>query len=292
VVFRLVGKMSAFRGSGRAQPKTRNHDHTRVNSVLQSRQSSQSRAILADVIVDDLRRAPLFAGLTDTQLGKLGGVARPVTLPANASVFLQGDRANAFYLLVEGTVKVAKTFRDGRGATIRYVRPGETFGESVLFNDTYPSSTETLEPSRLYRFDTGEFRRLILTEPELALLIIAAMAQLLVMLNQRIEELLLPVPARLARYLLDLCSEQATPSQCRLAVARRELAARLGTVPETLSRTLHRFIAGGLIAVRGNAIEVLNRSALERLAQQHGAATPGRQPAAAQSPPFKRTSTS
>jgi CRP-like cAMP-binding protein len=252
------------------------------------------------VIVDDLRRAPLFAGLTETQLGKLGGIARPVDLAANSSVFLQGDHADAFYLLVEGAVKVAKTFRDGRSATIRYVRPGETFGESVLFNETYPSSTETLEASRLCRFDTGEFRRLVLTEPELALLIIAAMARLLVILNQRVEELLLPVPARLARYLLELCSEQATPSQCRLVVARHELAARLGTVPETLSRTMHRFVAGGLIAVHGNAIEVLNLATLERLAQQQGAATQARRLAStqahrlavAQLPPSKRTSTS
>ncbi len=241
--------------------------------------------------MDDLRRAPLFAGLTETQLGKLGGIARPVDLAAGASVFLQGDHADAFYLLVEGAVKVAKTFRDGRSATIRYVRPGETFGESVLFNETYPSSTETLEPSRLCRFDTGEFRRLILTEPELALLIIAAMARLLVILNQRVEELLLPVPARLARYLLELCSEQATPSQCRLAVARHELAARLGTIPETLSRTMHRFVAGGLIAVHGNAIEVLNLATLERLAQQQGAATQAHRLAVAQLPPSKRTST-
>ena len=169
-------------------------------------------------------------------------------------------------------------FRDGRSATIRHVRPGETFGESVLFNETYPSSTETLEPSRLYGFDTGEFRRLVLAEPELALLILAAMAQLLIMLNQWVEELLLPVPARLARYLLALCSEQGNPSLRHLPVAKRELAARLGTVPETLSRTLNRFVGGGLIAVRGDVLSVLNRPALERLAQQLAVAAPRRHP--------------
>jgi hypothetical protein len=54
-----------------------------------------SRAMLTAVTMDDLRRAPLFAGLTDEQLGKLGGIARPVSLPADASVFLQGDPADA-----------------------------------------------------------------------------------------------------------------------------------------------------------------------------------------------------
>ncbi len=224
--------------------------------------------VTSDGIIDDLRRAPLFAGLTSEQLGKLAGIARYVAMPAEATVFLEGDPAQAFYLLADGAVKVVKAFRDGRTATIRHVRPGETFGESVLFNDTFPATTETMTASRLYRFDSDEFRRLMLAEPEIGVRIIAAMAHLLVMLNQRVEELLLPVPARLARYLLELCSEQGTPAHCRLSTSKQELASRLGTVPETLSRTLNRFAAGGLIAVDGNAFEVLNRRALERLAQQ------------------------
>jgi CRP/FNR family transcriptional regulator len=217
---------------------------------------------------DDLRQAPLFAGLSDEQLARLAGIARAETLPADATIFLQGDPADAFYLLAEGAVKIVKEFRDGRSATIRHVRPGETFGESVLFNDTYPAGAETMAVSRLYRLGSDAFRRLTLAEPELGLRLIATMAQLLVMLNQRVEELLLPVPARLARYLLDLCSEQGTPAHCHLPIAKQELAARLGTVPETLSRTLNRFIRGGLIEVDGGSFQVLNRPALERLAQQ------------------------
>jgi CRP/FNR family transcriptional regulator len=220
------------------------------------------------VIVDDLRRAPLLNGLTEEQLGALAAIVVPVTLQADTTVFLQGDPGDAFYLLVEGAVKILKAFRDGRTATIRHVGAGETFGESVLFNDTYPSGARTMSASRLCRFGKDDFHRLMLAEPELALRIIAAMAHLLVMLNHRVEELLLPVPARLARYLLDLCSEQGSPTRCRLTVAKQELAARLGTVPETLSRTISRFVRGGLITVEGNTFQVLNRPALERLAQQ------------------------
>jgi CRP/FNR family transcriptional regulator, dissimilatory nitrate respiration regulator len=219
--------------------------------------------------MDDLRGAQLFAGIADEQLVELARIARSVSLPAGASVFSQGAQADAFYLLSEGAVKVTKTLLDGRGATLRHVAPGDTFGESVLFNDRYPSSTETMAPSRLCRFDTAAFRDLMLAEPDLALAVIAAMARRLVMLSERVEELLLPVPARLARYLLVLSSEQGTPSRCHLAVAKHELAARLGTVPETLSRTLHRLIAGRLIEVHGHDIQVLNHEGLERLALKH-----------------------
>lgn len=238
-------------------------------------------------VIADLRRSVLFHGLDEESLSQLAAVARPVTLPAEQTVFAQGDPAAAFFLLTEGAVKVFKLFRDGRTATIRHVRAGETFGESVLFHDTYPSSTETMEDSRLYRFDTAEFRALLLGHPALGLSLLGAMARLMVMLNRRVEELLLPVPARLARYLLELADEQVDapagwdpsagagrmaegPRVVKLPTSKRELAARLGTVPETLSRTFDRQKRADVIRMSGGGelIEILDFAALRRLAQQ------------------------
>ena len=226
------------------------------------------------MIVDDLKRSPLFAGLSDAQLLELAALARPVEFEAGAGIFLQGEPAGAFFVLVRGAVKIFKTLRDGRTATLRHVHPGETFGESVLFNDHYPASADTMDDSSLLRFPVDEFRRLLIAEPEVGLALIATMARLMVMLNSRIEELLLPVPARLARYVLDLRDKQCAVAAsgkacagCRLPTSKRELAARLGTVPETLSRTLDRFKRAKVIALRGDTIEVLDMAALERIAQ-------------------------
>ena len=227
------------------------------------------------MIVDDLKRSPLFAGLGDAQLLELAAIARPVELKSGAGIFLQGEPAGVFFVLVRGAVKIFKTLRDGRTATLRHVRPGETFGESVLFNDRYPASADAMDDSALLRFPVDEFRRLLIAEPEVGLALIATMAQLMVMLNSRIEELLLPVPARLARYVLDLRDKQCAVAasgkacaSCRLPTSKRELAARLGTVPETLSRTLDRFKRAKVIALRGDTIEVLDIPALERIAQR------------------------
>ena len=97
------------------------------------------------------------------------------------------------------------------------------------------------------------------------------MAELLGLLNRRVEELLLPVPARLARYLLARADEQLEPATggdapadvprvIRLPVSKRELAARLGTVPETLSRTFDRFKRAQVIRMSGDhrLIEILS----------------------------------
>ncbi len=229
--------------------------------------------------LDDLRAAQLFGGLPDEHLEQLAAIARTHELPEGHAVFAQGDAAEAFFLLAEGRVKVFKSFRDGRTATLRHVDAGETFGESVLFHETYPSSADTMTDVRLLRFATGEFLAVCTEYPQIAVNLLAAMARLLVLLNRRVEELLLPVPARLARYLLELADEQLEPPYpagaevprvVRLPTSKRELAARLGTVPETLSRTFDRLKRGGVLQMSADheRIEVLSFAKLRRIAQE------------------------
>jgi len=235
----------------------------------------------ADRTLSDLRAAAIFSQLDDEQLERLATLARPQRLPAESTVFLQGDPAGAFYLVAEGRVKVFKLLRDGRTATVRHVEAGQTFAEAALFHEAYPSCTETMSDSLLYRFDTQETLDLLLAEPQLAVNLLAAMAHLLGLLNRRVEELLLPVPARLARYLLARADEQLEPAAAggpapadgprviKLPTSKRELAARLGTVPETLSRTFDRLKRAGVIRMSGDheLIEILSFEKLHRLAQ-------------------------
>jgi CRP/FNR family transcriptional regulator len=246
-----------------------------------------------DRILADLRGARLFMHLDEGQLERLAAVAQPRRLAPEETLFLQDDPADAFFLLAEGRLKVFKLLRDGRTATIRHVEAGQTFAEAALFHETYPSSTESLTECLLYRFDKEQTLALLLTEPQLAVNLLAAMAHLLGLLNRRVEELLLPVPARLARYLLARADEQLDPAVTargaatsgatasggappdvprviRLPVSKREIAARLGTVPETLSRTFDRFKRAQVIRMSGDhhLIEILSFEQLHRLAQE------------------------
>jgi CRP/FNR family transcriptional regulator len=239
-----------------------------------------------DRTLADLRAAALFKRLDEGQLVRLAAVAEPQRLPAETTLFLQGDPASAFFLLAEGRLKVFKLLRDGRTATVRHVDPGQTFAEAALFHETYPSSTEAMSACLLYRFDKERTLALLLAEPQLAVNLLAAMAHLLGLLNRRVEELLLPVPARLARYLLARADEQLEPSLraavgggpappdvprvITLPVSKRELAARLGTVPETLSRTFDRLKRSEVIRMSGDhrLIEILSFDKLHRLAQE------------------------
>ncbi len=239
----------------------------------------------------DLRAAPLFRRLDDDQLQRLASVAQALRLPSEESLFLQNDPATAFYLLAEGRLKVFKLLRDGRTATVRHVEAGQTFAEAALFHGTYASSTETMTECLVYRFDKEATLALLLAEPQLSINLLAAMAHLLGLLNRRVEELLLPVPARLARYLLARADDQLEPAGAEeqaaegespghaardvprvivLPVSKRELAARLGTVPETLSRTFDRLKRAEVIRMSGDhrLIEILSFTKLHQLAQE------------------------
>jgi len=230
-----------------------------------------------DRTLADLGAADLFRHLDDDQLERLATLAQPRWLPTEETLFLQGDPAAALFLLAKGRLKVFKLLRDGRTATVRHVEAGQTFAEAALFHETYPSSTETLTECLVYRFDKEATLAMLLADAQLSVSLLGAMAELLGLLNRRVEELLLPVPARLARYLLARADEQLelaaltqVPRVITLPVSKRELAARLGTVPETLSRTFDRLKRAEVIRMSGDhrLIEILSFDKLHRLAQE------------------------
>jgi CRP/FNR family transcriptional regulator len=75
------------------------------------------------------------------------------------------------------------------------------------------------------------------------------------------------VPGRLSSYLLYLSDEQETQNTVKLAISKSQLASLLGTIPETLSRIFTKMAAARLISVQGGDIQLLDRSALENLAE-------------------------
>jgi len=107
--------------------------------------------------------------------------------------------------------------------------------------------------------------KLIKDNPQISLNMLASMSQYLRHMVTVIEELALKdVPARLAKYLLDLAPGQVM--EIKLAITKKELAARLGTISETLSRTLNKFKSKKVIKVSGNRIAVFNKARLEEIA--------------------------
>jgi CRP-like cAMP-binding protein len=223
-------------------------------------------------ISDILRRCALFSGMDKTDLGALARIAIARNYTKGAMIMMEGDRASGFYVVTSGKVKIFKISPEGKEQILNIAGPGETFAEAAVFSGTdYPASANALGQATVLYFPRAGFERLIKKHPHLALNMIGRMSILLRKLNQLVEELSLKeVSARVAKYLLDRAAQAdktgREPPELKLEISKHQLAARLGTISETLSRTLAKLKSAGIIHVRGNSIAILDKERLSSVA--------------------------
>ncbi len=220
------------------------------------------------VSAQDLRSVPLFAGLDDPQIERVRGIARLIQARRREVIFREGDPVEGIFVLLDGLVKIYKLSPEGKEHILHVIHPGQTFAEAAVFMaGGYPAYAEALQKSRAVLLPKRAFLDLLRTEPEISLRMIAALSRYLKLFADRIEDLSLKdVSARLARWFLRT-AEQKGRDFWDLEITKAELASQLGTVSETLSRTLRKFREAGWIQVRGRFVKILDREALQAVAE-------------------------
>ncbi|NOY68168.1 MAG: Crp/Fnr family transcriptional regulator [Deltaproteobacteria bacterium] len=210
----------------------------------------------------------LFNGLGETHLKSIFSIASERTVTRGELIFSEGDPGNGFYIIIEGRVKVFKLSMEGKEQILHIFDPGEPIGEVPVFSgDLFPASASAVEKSSLLFFPRKGMIKLINTDPDLALNMLAVMAKRLRRFTVQIENLALKeVPARLAGYFLLLAQEQESQKQIGLKISKGQLAAFLGTTPETISRMLKKMSDQDLIVVDGARISLTDYNGLEELA--------------------------
>jgi CRP/FNR family transcriptional regulator, dissimilatory nitrate respiration regulator len=214
--------------------------------------------------VDLIGRVPLFADLDRKALAELAAIAEVRRAGRGELLFSEGDEAAALFILAEGVVELVKIEPSGREQFVRRVARGETFAEAAMFSGgVYPAMAIARTPSQLFVISKRKFLQYVRVHPEVSLAIMGAMAGLLRHLNALISELALgSVEDRLAAWLLKK-SREAGRATFMLGISKKELAFRLGTVPETLSRNLRKLKDGGVIRVTGERVTILDADSLD-----------------------------
>jgi len=109
----------------------------------------------------------LFPNIPEAQLGELVDRANVENLGKDAVVFREGDPSDAFYLIRNGMVKIAKKSGD-KEVVLSYLVAGNFFGESALFSDLARTATiTTIFPSDLIKLSKRDFDRFLTAHPEL-----------------------------------------------------------------------------------------------------------------------------
>jgi CRP/FNR family transcriptional regulator, dissimilatory nitrate respiration regulator len=219
----------------------------------------------------EIRSTPLFAGLEEPHLRKIQEISRVVEYSRRDVLFREGETAEGIFVLLSGRVKIYKLSPDGKEHILHVVRPGQAFAEAAVFMPGgYPAYAEALQKSRTLVLPKGPFLELLRQEPAISLNIIATLSRYLKQFADRIEDLSLKdVSARVARWFVSTSQEKGRDFW-DLEITKGELASQVGTVSETLSRTLRKFQDAGWLQVRGRFVKILDKAALLAVAEGQG----------------------
>lgn len=224
-------------------------------------------------VVNTLRSCQLFTGLAQPDLENIAATTTIKPLDKGDYLFHEGDRAHGFYVVQRGAINVHRVNAAGKEQIIHVFRSGESFAEIALASERgYPADARAIEPTQVLLVQKEGFLALLKRQPELALRMLGSMSSHLRVLVSQLEDLTLKdVETRLANWLVKRCpnpqSEQ--PARIELTMTKRVLAAELGTVSETFSRTLAKFREQKLLAVKGKTITVLSPVKLHALLRRN-----------------------
>src|SRR5215218_5695432 len=123
-------------------------------------------------MLDQLRRVPLFAGLSEEDLERLYQMAETVTVPAGQLVLQEGDPGDALYVVLDGELEITKR-QGGQDILLAVSRAGEFLGEMSLLEQTpRAASVRTLRESRLLVITQTAFQTLLSCSPSVPLRIL------------------------------------------------------------------------------------------------------------------------
>jgi CRP-like cAMP-binding protein len=217
---------------------------------------------------DFLATIPLFSGLQRDELQKFADLTRERSYPKGSVILFQDDPGDSLFVLRSGRVKVVLIGEDGREVILGVLEPGAHFGELALIDDQ-PRSAHVIamEDANLLILRREDFRRRVEANPSVAWALLTELSRRLRRADVKIGGLvLLDVPGRIARLLLDLADE-AGSAAIEKPLTHQTIAQMIGASRETVSRAMKEFQDSGLITVERRRIAVGNREALEKRSQ-------------------------
>lgn len=223
----------------------------------------QGRARFGEADWRAVLSCPLFGALPPEKARRLLEGRRAMLVEPRRQIFAQGDRANAFYVVLDGWVKLYRLTPGGGEAVVGVFTRGESFAEPVtLLGGRYPASAEAASAGRLLEIDAAGFDAAMAEDPSLAVAMLASIVSHADRLAADIATLkLLAAPRRVADFLARQTDARAGAATIALPHDKALLAARLGMTPETLSRAFTALRRSG-VEVRRERVAVADVAAL------------------------------
>ncbi len=201
-----------------------------------------------------VRLVPIFNHLHNNQMAEIMKTVHSSQYKVGEHLFYAGDVSDALYVVHKGKVRVYRLSETGKEQLVRLLLPGDFTGELALFRESeHESYAEVIEEAQICRISRADLQNLLAKYPAISLHILNELATRLEQAEQQTARVATEkVPVRLAHFLAELMPPFKNQAEIILPMSRKDLAAHLGTTPETVSRTLKTFEKSGYLTPRGH----------------------------------------
>jgi CRP-like cAMP-binding protein len=201
-----------------------------------------------------LEQSDFFRSISPSARRSIGAICIPKVLRKREMLFMEGDKGHSMYLMAQGAVQLFKTSVDGKEVVIKLVRAGEIFGEVVLFErDRYPVSACALTPAQVYLLPKRQLDGLLEEQDFRRDFIAMLLAKQRYLADQIFRLSALDVEHRFFHFLRD---QYGKHEEFLIDVTKREVAAAIDALPETLSRLLLKLKDEGTVQWDGERLKV------------------------------------
>lgn len=187
----------------------------------------------------------------------LAALGQSRSFPKNTVLVQEGDKSDQLYVVQSGRLKVFLSDSDGKEIIVDTLGPGQYFGEMALDGEARSASVMTVEASKLSIVQRETFKQFLAEHPDAAFALIVILIRRARNLTRTIGNLaLLDVYGRLARLLIDSAADEGGQLVVTEKISQQEMAKRIGSSREMVSRILSDLKEGGYISMDHNRIVI------------------------------------
>lgn len=221
-----------------------------------------SRRKLTPADLDLISRIPLMSVFSRDEISSIVSGSCVSDYSRRELLFSEGEKADQFFILLKGQVRLFRVLDDGRIPLFHLVGPGETFAEAVVLSDkNYPVSAECEAGSEIAAVSRFQLVNRLKTDSSLIGRIMQVLIERERFFFKELNDLRQLDPSqRLAEFLISRSGHE-------LLTPKHVIANRIGVTPETFSRALRKLEDDGLIA-RDPQMSILDLEGLQNLARR------------------------
>ena len=215
------------------------------------------------------RKGEVFRDSLASSLKELDTIIPPVAYPKGAVLFMEGQTACGIFAVCSGQVKLSTSSLEGKAIILKIAEGGELIGlASTLSGKPYEVTAEVSEPARVNFIPRAAFLRFLRANPKAIIQVTQLLTDSHYAAHEVIQSLGLSRSAseRLARFLLGWSANHGGQDRLQIALTQAEIGEMIGVSRETVTRLLTAFKEKNLLTVRGAAINICNRPALQTMA--------------------------